>query len=470
MLFTQTYVLFIAQDSLSLSKVSLGKNPKVELLVRADWTEQTLEAMLAKIWKTHKGQYRILLSESLTYVCSFTIPSDAGNKRLAVKQRAQEQIPEDLDQTVWDFKEVFIATDTTKQEKGKVVQVVAIKAAVSALLRKALIKTQIKTATIEPESIALARAVHTDILPTLVIYQRQFPLLVLLYRGLIVTTQQLHESLQKAQLEQFAQFVIEHFTLKIQKAILCGAVTDADRTLLKSMGYKEEIQTISPAIGIAQKKMAKEKDEAMLELELFQPFSATKTATPEQSATDTTEPKTPLPDKQETKSTKRRFVLSFLFLSVLGIVGASIFFFFQNLLPPIPFFAKHTTSPKTAENKTKLTHTPTPSQTNNHQATSSQSATQKYASYPVTILNGSGIPGEASKAAELLTTHGFTVATVGNASNYTYENTQIYYNDTVPEEIQLALDKVLKTLYDSTRTEQLDEQTTTDIVIIVGKN
>ena len=77
----------------------------------------------------------------------------------------------------------------------------------------------------------------------------------------------------------------------------------------------------------------------------------------------------------------------------------------------------------------------------------SASPSANLAKYKITVLNGSGIKGEASKVQDLLEKAGFTVSSTGNASSYDFTKTQIsVVKDTDPVFIQ-ALVKILSKNY-----------------------
>ena len=86
------------------------------------------------------------------------------------------------------------------------------------------------------------------------------------------------------------------------------------------------------------------------------------------------------------------------------------------------------------------------------------------------ILNGSGRKGEATKAEALLKKDGFNVIKTGNANSFDYEQTDIRFKETVSNEFILTLDKTLKSVYDFIIVEKLEENSESDILIIIGQN
>ena len=86
------------------------------------------------------------------------------------------------------------------------------------------------------------------------------------------------------------------------------------------------------------------------------------------------------------------------------------------------------------------------------------------------MLNGSAIEGEATKLGDILKADGYNVANIGNAVVSDYEKTEIHHKEKVPESKNLRLDKILNTLYASTISANLEEDSESDIVITIGSS
>lgn len=100
----------------------------------------------------------------------------------------------------------------------------------------------------------------------------------------------------------------------------------------------------------------------------------------------------------------------------------------------------------------------------------SPSATPKAAvlsSYKVSILNGSGKIGVASKARAMVEKAGFKVTNVGNAASFDFTNTVIQAKDSVPESVVLELKTALTSGYTVEIGDPLASGTY-DLVITVG--
>lgn len=87
--------------------------------------------------------------------------------------------------------------------------------------------------------------------------------------------------------------------------------------------------------------------------------------------------------------------------------------------------------------------------------------------YSISILNGSGIAGEAGKVENLLSTAGFTKTTAGNAKSYDYKATEVSLGEKVPDEVY---DEIIDSLsvYEVEKSGPLESTNKYDVVITVG--
>lgn len=86
--------------------------------------------------------------------------------------------------------------------------------------------------------------------------------------------------------------------------------------------------------------------------------------------------------------------------------------------------------------------------------------------YDIRILNGSGIPGEAKKVADILKTKGFINIDIGDADTYDFQETEVSLKDDVASELFEILKSTLPT-FSLKKTESLKDSSY-DVLIIVG--
>lgn len=139
-------------------------------------------------------------------------------------------------------------------------------------------------------------------------------------------------------------------------------------------------------------------------------------------------------------------------LGVALAIGVSLIVFVRGP-QTLPFFAAKPTPTPTAAPK------PTPS----------PSPSLSKADITVSVLNGGGVPGAGSKMKAFLEQKGYTVVSVGNAKEYTYQSTEIH---TKPGKSDYAalLSADLKADYSlGSSSASVDADASYDVQVIVGK-
>ncbi len=88
--------------------------------------------------------------------------------------------------------------------------------------------------------------------------------------------------------------------------------------------------------------------------------------------------------------------------------------------------------------------------------------------YPLRILNGSGIDGEASRQKSSLETEGFVVSSIGNADNSNYSNSIIQAKKEVDKDFITKLKNVLENSFTVGDADSLSDSASTPVVVILG--
>lgn len=88
--------------------------------------------------------------------------------------------------------------------------------------------------------------------------------------------------------------------------------------------------------------------------------------------------------------------------------------------------------------------------------------------YPINVQNGSGIPGTASSAKDLLTKEGFKVSAAGNADTYDYTDTIIKIKEGVPAEFVTKLTTALSGVFSVGTPKTLPQSSDDEVVVIIG--
>lgn len=168
-------------------------------------------------------------------------------------------------------------------------------------------------------------------------------------------------------------------------------------------------------------------------------------------------PAAPAPIYQESQEKSAKWLWLLIFLI---IIGALAFAFFRGLGPfenLSPFIKGKISSP-----------TPSPVSISSPQSEASPTTDVDKAAADIRVLNGSGIAGKASAVKDFLEGLGWTVASIGNADNYEFENTQIRFKEGF-EKYESVLKEDMSSDYSvATSDDPLESSDSADIEITVG--
>lgn len=139
---------------------------------------------------------------------------------------------------------------------------------------------------------------------------------------------------------------------------------------------------------------------------------------------------------------------------VVGILTAGSIIYFYNS--------------QTGESSGKITPTPSISETPTN-TPAPTSIVDDLSLYDITVLNGSGISGEAARLESILQTAGFSVLEIGNAANSSFTTTIIQAKEGVPSGFIGQLQEILSKTYSvSLSSVPLAENEDTDVIITIG--
>lgn len=177
-------------------------------------------------------------------------------------------------------------------------------------------------------------------------------------------------------------------------------------------------------------------------------------AAPAASVSESTE-KPIIETVPEKKKKSWVFPVVLLLIFLLGLGGGLFYFFSTNDGVKLSFMPSAATPTKTPSPKEVMT-------------TEAPETTVDSAEYPVRILNGSGVAGEAGRAESLLQKEGFVVSDTGNAEKYDYEETVIQVRKGIKKAFIDKLIKVLEQSYVVASAPASLEGQEGDVVVIVG--
>jgi LytR cell envelope-related transcriptional attenuator len=150
------------------------------------------------------------------------------------------------------------------------------------------------------------------------------------------------------------------------------------------------------------------------------------------------------------------FLIILTVLSLFAVIAGGFYLYQKNL--------SNKGTQKEETNEAIVTETPSASPTQAPETTKLD-----YSKYSLQIMNGSGVPGEAGKAKDLLTDYNFKSVVTGNASSYGFEQTVISLKEGIPDQVFTDLSKSLNSTYDVKSTKEvLNDSSNFDIVVTVG--
>jgi len=155
MLFSNRKIIAIYRGKLIATEVYDPVTKKFGRTYEFGWQPETLDLTLAEVIKKFQtNEYRILVSDELSYVVRLTIPSTVPKAQIRayILDKLQEKIPEQVDDNEWDYKEI-----RNLAGEGLDIIAFALVKTFAAVLFRAINKLGINIVAIEPETIAKTR-------------------------------------------------------------------------------------------------------------------------------------------------------------------------------------------------------------------------------------------------------------------------------------------------------------------------
>ena len=160
-------------------------------------------------------------------------------------------------------------------------------------------------------------------------------------------------------------------------------------------------------------------------------------------------------EEQSRVEVKQILLIALVVIIGLGLIGGGIWVSQKAL----------------SKRKTEVSVTPTPPLAVEPTKTTEAAPTPGLArsELKVEVLNGSGVPGLAAKAAAYLEQVGYKEVKTANAQKYDYAETVVQIKESKKQYLEMVKQDVGKKYTIAAKTETLDEKSDFDVVIIVGK-
>ncbi|MFH1560975.1 MAG: LytR C-terminal domain-containing protein [Patescibacteria group bacterium] len=422
-------VVYLTTDHLRLVWVELGPDgPRVVKKTQKEFTPESLVKVLLRIKRgLGKVPVRWLLDESQVYLKLIRFPLKTKINRDLVLEKAQEAIPEFLDEDFFDWR--LGKADSSYQT----VQFLAVSKKYFDFVYQSFKKAGIPVETFEPVAFALARLLP-DSQPRLLVHQGEKLVLVAVQGGQVLESRVLDVGLDiDKEVEQMVEFVKDKWGVKLKRA---------------------DDLSLDPFLGLALKKM----DIAKENLDLSSPdvvIGETPTVTTETietvgEETSKSEPIQKMPTAGSDGGDKKKKIILIIVGIGLGLLlvlllGKAI----AGRTEKLDEFAEPTPVPTEAPSPT-----PTPDRSG----------------IKLKVLNGSGVPGLAGEAKDILEGLGYLDVAVGNANSYDYTETEIAVKEDGQEYFELLLTDLSGDYSVASQSSVLDEDSQYDAVVTLGKN
>jgi len=159
-----------------------------------------------------------------------------------------------------------------------------------------------------------------------------------------------------------------------------------------------------------------------------------------------------MPDDVGEKKGKKVFIIVFVLVLIAGLVAGGFYYYKTKVSGGDEAKKEEMPTPSAQE-----TPTPTP-----------QAEAIDLSEYNVSVLNGSGIPGEAGKVETALKGEGFETIETSNAESYDYTISEVSLKKDTPAAVYDAVKKALSGYKIVKQEDALAENSEFDVEIIVG--
>lgn len=419
-------IVTVSKKAISLAEVAVSNSVTIRPVAGYPFTENSLVEVFSAIKKSASSPIRMVLSEEYAYVVSF-IPQSINEDipRNEIKDKAQERIPEDLNTTAWDYKEILIPDSQHQESSKKFIQVIAAAGSLYSKISYAIATSGLNVEAIEPMSFSLARLTENQTDPHLIIYIGESSLFIACWKGVVLATENISGVVKPTALPDFVQYVQDSYKIRLKTIILSGNVKKEDVTKFSYPGFTVGAQNLDPRVGMALKRDIHGDDERILNI-VFQKTSS--------SQDDDSSPK------------KNKNVRN---IAVMSLVGISSLFLFTAI-----FVKKRTPIQSTASSG----------------STSTTAVQKNQIQYSISILNGGLDPMSEVKVLSAFESRGFTIIRVGEADNKDYVDAIVNTKQPLDDETKNRLDNILKSYYSNLIVQSSVATAEADIILILGKN
>lgn len=228
--------IFIGKGFIQVGVLSGGVEYSSRVETPVSYTEETFIETL-KQTLLQSGASRIILSEEFVYVTTLLFPPEVPVARERVRTTAEESIPEDLQETEWDFRAMQYVKHQEK-EGVHIIQVAVIARDFSKKLEEGLVSGITRIESILPESYVVASVEKQDEDVKIVVKKDQEKVVIIALKQGAVLRTVIQENVVDvvAEFEKFLAFVERETLEKVKHGIISGWNNDELRLKIEEKG------------------------------------------------------------------------------------------------------------------------------------------------------------------------------------------------------------------------------------------
>lgn len=250
-MFSKKYpVLFVSRHFVESGTLTHSRESFFEAGESLSYQDQSLISVLEGMKILQGKTYSLVLSEELVYVTALSFPRNTPLTRALIQERAQELIPEHLNETQWDFRTMqYVTAESTADTLW--VQVAVVEKSFAADLEEVISSRAFSLTLILPESYALASLmVKEEGMTVIVECDRENTLFVACNHGLVLATEVKQGEFSLEALRTFLHFIEERTSQKSEHIIFSHIQDETSSEALKQEGYSVLTSDYNPLFSL----------------------------------------------------------------------------------------------------------------------------------------------------------------------------------------------------------------------------
>lgn len=239
--------IIVALSKKRIKALSIDPKNSSEVIIDSQWTPETLTIQLKKIMETTgENSFVFLFHDDLCYPAVIDVTDDEKNDSQKILIKAQEKIPEKIEETLWTFNEIFSYIDD-HSKKISFIQVLTLSANFTAVIQQALKTLSLNIEVATTPSMLLADLLKTEKEPQIIICDYDGILLLLVYKGLVFSalTFPPKTMIGAEQINEFSTYSSEFLQIEPKTVILINNLETIDQQSLTTEKYQLKSMSLS---------------------------------------------------------------------------------------------------------------------------------------------------------------------------------------------------------------------------------